>query len=424
MQKAIVIDIDNTIVDTAIRKHSILKTILKNQPFPLKKIRLNFMLSKFLTETQSNYFFSILSSQAGISKHRAPLFDNVLETINWIHSLNIKIFFLSGRPLKQKKETLHELETLKINKKIFDLLLFQEANTDKKPNYQSETTFKENKIKDLKKKYDVIASIGDRPSDIEASLKADVTPILYTSTCTNKEIQQISNIPAKNIFICYNWLEIKKSITIILNDNNGIEMARASFTDQYSTWLKDLDGKCTILVTLAAAVAAITGKIILDNNKSSDENIFFIFPFILSIISMIYSIRAITSRHTSGLSASKNIGIKLQQWFSILFNFPEKWKNIPNDAIDEYEKLRKKKKSVIKNSHYDFFYSRYDTYDTDSLKNLRLYELRASNYSKLYAERLSSQCLIWSIYCLVFAVLNEKFSIIENIKTIIIQLAN
>jgi len=73
-----------------------------------------------------------------------------------------------------------------------------------------------------------------------------------------------------------------------------------------------------------------------------------------------------------------------------LFGFPKKWQYQPHDSIDEFNHLKASSPNKQSRWHYKFFYDRYKTYDPDALSNLRLYELRATNYQKVYAERSGS----------------------------------
>jgi len=87
----------------------------------------------------------------------------------------------------------------------------------------------------------------------------------------------------------------------------------------------------------------------------------------------------------------------LKQWFAVFFDHPEKWKSVPNDAIREYEALKLADEATKTRAHTRFFRDRYKTLNPDSLLNMRLYEMRAANYAKVYPERISSKLLVFAI---------------------------
>ena len=62
--------------------------------------------------------------------------------------------------------------------------------------------------------------------------------------------------------------------------------------------------------------------------------------------------------------------------------------------------LLQKDEDYISVAHLSFFYEKYKSRKSDTLLNLRLYELRASNYSKIYPEIIASNLLISSIFLL------------------------
>jgi len=130
----------------------------------------------------------------------------------------------------------------------------------------------------------------------------------------------------------------------------------------------------------------------------------------LSVLSLLYSIRSITSRRTSGPSSGIAILANIKQWFAILIGRPSSWQFKSDDAIASYKKLLKSPDEIKAKAHYDFFIEQFGTYDPESLLNLRLFQLRAANYSKVYAETIASRLLLIAILLiLVWLILSIWF---------------
>jgi len=104
-----------------------------------------------------------------------------------------------------------------------------------------------------------------------------------------------------------------------------------------------------------------------------------------------------TSRRTSGPSTGIVILANIKQWFSILIGRPKSWQSKPDDAISFYHSLIENTDEKKARAHYDFFIKEFGTYDPESLANLRLFQLRSANYSKVYAETIASRLLMVSI---------------------------
>lgn len=410
MRKAVIIDLDNTLVDTAIRRHSILGSIFQNNPPSIGEVRSDFMLVKYLGDKESPTameFFSRLSSESGILENPAPLFDSAKKTINWLLNEDIEIIILSGRPERlldvSKKELLSQ--GIEIDKLSFYFLPDDIDRTS--PNYNEEQDYKYNKLIEIQEEMIILAYIGDQPTDVLAADRALVTPILFLGSCKKGDIDSLKRETSTGLQLCSNWLEVKKTLELLVSGQEEMIKLRDDFTDQYSKWLGDIDSKCRILATIAAALGGITGKLFFDA-KGNYLSVVIAISFVLAILSMIYSIRSITSRYTSGRDASVPTKTKAAQFFGILLGWPKKWQFREGDAIDEYENLREGTTEKQRNSHLSFFYSRYGTYDPRSLKNLRMFELRATNYSKLYAERFASRTLTWSIVTLIIWLILSK----------------
>ena len=99
-KKALIVDIDNTLIDTAFRKISLLKELysFEDNEISLEEIRKDYWLSSYLGDSSSKIydnFFRKLDSQEGILNHSAPVFPGAILVLNWAIEQEIEIIFLS-----------------------------------------------------------------------------------------------------------------------------------------------------------------------------------------------------------------------------------------------------------------------------------------------------------------------------------------
>jgi hypothetical protein len=91
-----------------------------------------------------------------------------------------------------------------------------------------------------------------------------------------------------------------------------------------------------------------------------------------------------------------------KQAISYLLRFPKDWQYKEGDEIWEDVKLRNSTLADKSKAHIKFFQTKYNTLDPNVISNLRMYELRATNYSKLTGELIASTLLIFG---LIFAMI-------------------
>ncbi len=393
-KQAILIDLDNTVIDTAIRKHAILKEFLPQQTISEQKVREDFDLVMVLgpSDTDANTsFFNKLDSEDGILNYPAPIFPGVTDFLNKYTRKGISIILITGRPDSLRTATIKELKNINIVSYISELCMREQKHS-------SVRDFKTSQNNTLLQKYDIIVSIGDRPDDLEAA-KVHNLPFIFTRTTLQSEIVlDKDSIQITGGAICLSWEEIDATTDTIIEGRKELSVLRKAFTDSYAKWLLDLDNKCRITATISGILATISGKMSLDIIQPIQIiDYIIICVFGLSVLSLLYSIRSMTSRKTSGPDTGVAILANIKQWFSILIGRPKAWQHKPNDAIDYYRSLAKSNDEKKARAHYDFFIDQFGTYDPESLANLRLFQLRAVNYSKAYAETIASRLLIISI---------------------------
>lgn len=400
----IIVDLDNTLIDTAYRKQLILKDKFSID-VTINQIRDDFELNTILGENTEirKKFFSILDAADAINLYSAPIFQNANDILNTFNKEGISIIYLTARPEFLKEATLNEFTKLGIDLSTSPIFF--------KTNEYSNTNnldYKTKIIHDLGSNYFIVAAIGDRIEDVKASANNHIPSILFTSTTQPSQVLNANIFNPAGFQSCADWNEIEKAIKLYISGNKEIQEFRKQMIDLYSKWLGEIDNKLRVSVSIASILCALSGKILIDLSASTTQSgiekallYSMLFIFLLALTSLIFALRSITSRFTSGEKSGKAVGVKIKQGFSILFG-RHKYESIPGDAISDFEDFKNYDTTQKASAHRTFFYKQYKTYDPDALWNFRFFSIRAANYSKLYGERLASYFLVSAIILLGF----------------------
>lgn len=416
---ALIIDIDNTIVDTAVRKQSLLKNKLgvTEHTNNIERIRCDYHLHGFLGDQVSDMykaFFLELESPTTIASIPAPSFPGAVDTICWMIDHDYDVNYMTDRQESLREVTLLELESIGIKTNSEHLHMRPTSRgsiTVVDPELGSS---KVEIIEKLHRDNDVVAVIGDRIEDVSASQRLGVATVLFKSTLTDQELERARSLNKVGLKVCRSWAEVAVAVDQFRAGSKQMAELRNQFINQYASWLKDIDNKSQMVVLISAALSGFAGNVVLKDSFTVKNDWLLMAALVLSVISMVYAIRSFTSRYMSGALTARPVATRVKQWISIFLDWPQKWKYVQNDALDEYYKLRKTDEIRQSRAHLRFFQERYHAHDPDSLLNLRLYEMRAANYAKLYPERLASKLLITAILCsALWVVWNAAPHIIE-----------
>lgn len=397
-QYSIIIDIDNTLVDTSIRKQKILETAFESK-LQLSDIKKDYYLDKAFGNKESEMykrFINILNSEEGIQENTAELFENANTILERLKIEGYNIILLSARPSKLLKATKKELELLDVNLDGIQIYLNDSEVTD----VDDGETFKTKKLLELLKTDRILVLIGDRVADMNAALTNKMPSILFNNYET---LSKAYDNPA-GFFLATSWVDIYNTIKTIYSGNEQIEVLRLKMIDQYASWLSDIDNKARLNVTISLGLLGLTGTLIKQelpflNVETILTSTSILIAFSLALFSLLYSLKAITSRHTSGSSAKRTIKTTLFNSINILWPiFFKRYQYIDeNDPLKLYEDLKNKSEFEKRNAHITYFQETFHTYDKDALLNLRLFALKATNYAKVYPERISNYLLSLSI---------------------------
>ena len=417
---AVIIDIDNTLVDTVYRKHSIITSLLPQDDVQLSTVRKDYHL-KSITGLQNGEtykeFCEILESVDGIENHSAPLFDRALEAYNLLIKEGLEVLLITGRPEKLRKCTVSELESLGIAKNTYTLFMRETGQLSTDESEQALEDYKLNLYIHALAEYEVIAAVGDRPEDIHAANTVHIFAVLFRSTTSREESEKLASKDSVGFSICDSWNEVIATVIHVRKGRDQMDELRNSFSSQYSNWLSSIDNKCQIVVQVAAILSTLLGILLKNSNEASLKEIVLACSLLCCLGSILFAMRGYTARYTSGNNAGIPVSIRLKQALAVLLGRPENYMLIPGDAIDEYQQLRRSNDFEKTKAHLIFFQKRYNSHDPDALLNMRMYELRASNYSKLYAERIATKLLVLSLIGAVTWMAMEKYA--SYSKTII-----
>src|ERR1700735_3466796 len=180
----IVIDIDNTVIDTAYRKQQALKAY-HNVEASIEKIKSDYELTPILGRggEMAQTFFKRLDTEETISNFDAPAFPGAAETIELFRKNGSDVVFMTARRSSLRGVTLSELLRNNISCHENELLM--------PPQRDQGTEFKSLKMRNLCIERQVIAAIGDRAEDVTAAQSAAVPAILFNSTLKSDEIEAL-----------------------------------------------------------------------------------------------------------------------------------------------------------------------------------------------------------------------------------------
>ncbi len=397
-QFSIIIDIDNTLIDTSIRKQKILEATFESR-LQLNDIKKDYYLEKAFGNKESEMykrFLNILNSENGILENGAELFENANTILERLKIEGYNIILLSARPSKLLEVTRKELELLNVDLKGIQIYLNDTEGSD----VDDGESFKTKKLQELLKIDKILVLIGDRIADMNAALSNRIPSILFNNY---EDLPKTYNNPA-GFFQDLTWIDIYNTIKTIKSGDEQIEGLRLKMIDQYASWLSDIDNKARINVTISIGLLGLTGALIKQELLFSNvENILtsssILIAFLFALFSLLYSLKSFTSRHTSGSSAKRTIKITLLNSINVLWpKFFKKYQYIDEkDPVKLYEDLKNKSEFEKRNAHITYFQETFHTYDKDALLNLRLFALKATNYAKVYPERISNNLLSLSI---------------------------
>lgn len=328
--------------------------------------------------------------------------------------------FITGRHVSLREDTVNSLKGIGLEEGTYSLYMDTSDSPSDPAVSVNEKLYKQRAMQKIASEKDIVAAIGDRLSDIQAAIDAKVPAILFDNTEYDvDEWERIKNLNHVGVEKCDTWEEVLIAIGRLEMGSSQMEGLRDMFTQQYSSWLQNLNTLAAIDVTIASLMAVFASQTILNGDSLHVFSRLGIVPsLILSLLSLVFAIRAFTARYTSGKNVNNSIIPTTKQIINIFLD-NKKGKYKEGDAYEEFNALKSANQFDQSRAHLDFFYQRYGTYNPRALLNIRLYEMRAVNYAKAYPEHISSTILVWNIayvvmWVIVVAIFDPSISIIDN----------
>lgn len=420
-QRAIIVDVDNTLIDTAIRKFSLLLALApeRSTGVTIENVRSDYELVRILGptgSTQSENFFRELDTAQAIEKHPAPAVPSAKAALDELAHRDYAIVAVTSRGPALHDATLRELEAASLP---VSRLLTVPDGVSREQVCEAKTHL----LALLQSEYEIVSVIGDRPSDIFAARAHGIPAILLTTTVSPAEKTRLHDEPFELIANVPNWQNIPSLVEAIERGSPALNSLRQEMISNYTDFLKDLDAKANICVLISAALSAVSGQILHVHLVELKKHLA-IFPILQTVLlslafgaamfSLAYVIQAYTSRRTSGEHTGKPTRIVLKQWLGTFLGHPEAWIRDHLDAVHDNEALRQASVAAKTQAHVRFFFRRYHSIDSDIIKNLRMFELRAANYRKVYPERAASKVLRLAIFFMFLWMCMEGAEVVWN----------
>lgn len=206
----VVLDLDNTIIDTAHRKRAIV-AFVKGIPIKsihLAQIRRDYQLKTFLRDSgPKRSFKKIFGSEQGIRCYPAPAFKGASAAITAL-SKKLRVCIVTARAVALRSATKEELRTIGLAPKSVTLIM--------KDSRKSDVRFKTETLRCLTKDGPVLMMVGDRPDDVTAACKARIPIILFSSTTTAEEHGSLRCTDSAGFCVCDKWSDVRDRIRKVL----------------------------------------------------------------------------------------------------------------------------------------------------------------------------------------------------------------
>lgn len=434
MKKTIIVDIDNTIVDQVPRKKEILK-ILKMTDTDEKVLREDFDLHSILHGTNRAAFMKFF-----LGPERQECLTAISSSVEALNRLknDYHILYLSSRPKVQEEITIQLLKRLGFPEPDgdeiqivlwpaeYDIGEFTEDDINSRS-----LEWKRKHISQYASQKPVLAGISDTPQDVSIFANLGIPSILFHShgeeSDLRKNIEEIirNKFISKSVKFISAWQQIPYIVKTLDKAEKDLADLVRMHTNEYTSFLGDLDAKSRLLLIIATFLGASffgiswyayyqLGSLQYIVSKILGWTLSVIggIGLISSLLSMAFSIRAFGSRHTRGASIGTMISIEhwkrfFGKFFPILFGkeiYP------PGSPIEEANLAREEKGLPMRRlTHLAFFQRHYGTYDPVLIRNQRMLDMRALNYEKIfpevYARRLLLLGLVLMFICYVIIII-------------------
>lgn len=411
MKKTIIVDVDNTLVDQVPRKTQALKTIgIDNVSEEV--IKQDFSLRSVLRGSDREAFYRIILGP-DLQDHLVA-FPGAVRFLNELKQ-DYRILYITARPGVQRDLTVDLLERLgfpKPGEEGVDLALWplesDIAELSEEDVEAKSVEWKQAFASERASSEQVVAAISDTSGDVSAFAKLGIPSILFHSHGKPKdlraEIEQSigSRFLSDSIQLTTDWQVVAHLVRSLDRSEEELVDLVKTHSTEYASFLGDLDAKARLLLVLATFLGtsffAVLWYVVSQLNLPLDTTSTILYwglgvagalGLTASLLAMAFCMRAFGSRHTRGLAIGG---------FITLGGLPHFFRNFipvilgkkpcpPGSPVEEAQLPRKGQEALLRRLiHLAFFQRHYGTYDPAIVRNQRMLDLRALNYTKIYPE--------------------------------------
>lgn len=451
-EKAIVIDVDNTLLTQSKRKQAILKDLF-GRVVPINEIEEDFDLSKILQGIADSEKKDLGEIKTAFAKnffsteyYESENFTCIENAPEYVEKLAEKcqIIYLSARDYSLKEKTGEQLGDFGFPKVEDDRIIVlpvckspEEWTGAELEGFDTiSLSFKEEALRGLQTKYDIIAGVGDSFSDLKAYVSNGILSVVICSPVRNIEKQvndynkkEKNKIDKYSYIVLDTWEEIYRYVSTITENDDKLEKICAQHANDYSKWMFDLDNKAYLI--LVAATFCITSLLSLLNKLELQSYCFktlVLCGIVTSALSMFFAVQAFASRNTHGRSGlrSGNSDIPgIKQFLNKIWNVPRVlfggdplYTRAMADVIQSSANTDCVNKSKhAKVAYLKYFKERYGRLDPEEIGSKTLFALRNANYKKISSERYARLFLNITLVIMVVVSASYIFGDVSNQST-------
>lgn len=422
MKKTIIVDIDNTIVDQVPRKIKALESIgITNVGEDV--IKQDFTLGSVLHGANRGAFYKIILGP-DLQEHLVA-FPGASQSLNELKR-DYRIIYISARPSGQRDLTVDLLARLGFPKpdgEEVELALWplQRDIADlSEDEVDSESLkWKQAFVSERASSEQLVAAISDTSDDVSAFAALGIPSILFHSHGKPEDLrseieQKINNrFISESIQLTSDWQRVAHLVSALDRSEDELAALVTTHSSEYASFLSDLDAKARLLLVIATFLGTSFFGILwhavsqlsplLDRTSTTLYQVLGVAGGIgltASLLAMAFSIRAFGSRHTRGLVAGRFITLGGLPYFfrNFIPIITGKEPCPPGSPVEEARLAYKEQGSLLRRlTHLAFFQRHYGTYDPALIRNQRMLDLRAMNYTKIYPEIYARTMLFTAI---------------------------
>ena len=382
---AIIVDIDNVVLNNDERKRRILKDIF-GEDVSLVKIHEDYNLRGVVGERESFKFFDEFFSGKFLKYDQPVPFS--AEVLNRLKE-KFKIVYLTGRHTQNhREEGSMEYGTLDALRKYgFPLPGNNEVEiVFKHERDLQDEVFKAAELQRIKERgLRIVAGIGDTPDDAAVYSRCGIQPVCLITPYFEKEDFETSckgsDTPelVKPI-IAYDWREIEMAICMLSGSNENFRKTAEFYVKEYDEYLRTMDELARSSIMIAGAAIAVMGIVFgqpgvalaLRTTEMSTQ-LFLALSGGSFLFSLVFNIGSTLIRSSHPPKVGKPVLLTGREYFL------RKKMPLPREVMDKLDRAN----SYVKRSAFLSFLSEtYGTIDTDAVLANRFFNLRSMCYRK------------------------------------------